>query len=82
GPQVSENLYDCRKAYAQTLADIARQDDRLVVVVNDSVGSSNLGGFRDEFPTRLINVGIAEQNQVGVAAGLENGGKIPVVSCA
>ena len=79
---MSENLYDCRKAYAQTLADIARQDDRLVVVVNDSVGSSNLGGFRDEFPTRLINVGIAEQNQVGVAAGLENGGKIPVVSCA
>lgn len=75
-------LFDCRKAYAATLADIARGDDRLVVVVNDSVGSSNLGGFRDEFPTRLINVGIAEQDQVGVAAGLENGGKIPVVSCA
>ncbi|WP_172192940.1 transketolase family protein [Actinomyces faecalis] len=79
---MSENLYDCRNAYAETLADIARQDGRLVVVVNDSVGSSNLGGFRDEFPARLINVGIAEQNQVGVAAGLENGGKIPVVSCA
>ena len=75
-------LYDCRKAYAQTLADIARADDRLVVVVNDSVGSSNLGAFCEEFPTRTINVGIAEQNQVGVAAGLENGGKIPVVSCA
>ncbi|WP_172120640.1 transketolase family protein [Actinomyces faecalis] len=79
---MSENLYDCRNAYAETLADIARQDGRLVVVVNDSVGSSNLGGFRDEFPACLINVGIAEQNQVGVAAGLENGGKIPVVSCA
>lgn len=75
-------LFDCRKAYAATLADIARGDDRLVVVVNDSVGSSNLGGFQGEFPTRLINVGIAEQDQVGVAAGLENGGKIPVVSCA
>lgn len=75
-------LYDCRKAYAATLTDIARSDERLVAVVNDSVGSSNLGQFSDEFPTRTINVGIAEQNQVGVAAGLENGGKIPVVSCA
>lgn len=75
------DLFDCRQAYAATLTDIARADERLVVV-NDSVGSANLGGFQKEFPTRLINVGIAEQNQVGVAAGLENGGKIPVVSCA
>ena len=75
-------LHDCRSAYARVLTDIARADERLVVVANDSVGSSNLGAFREEFPTRLINVGIAEQNQVGVAAGLENGGKIPVVSCA
>ena len=76
------HLHDCRGAYARALTDIARADERLVVVANDSVGSSNLGAFREEFPTRLINVGIAEQNQVGVAAGLENGGKIPVVSCA
>lgn len=76
------DLFDCRQAYAATLTDLARADERLVVVVNDSVGSANLGGFQKEFPTRLINVGIAEQNQVGVAAGLENGGKIPVVSCA
>lgn len=75
------DLFDCRQAYAATLTDIARADERLVVV-NDSVGSANLGGFQKEFPTRLINVGIAEQNQVGIAAGLENGGKIPVVSCA
>lgn len=75
-------LYDCRQAFAQTLAEIARDDERLVVVVNDSVGSSNLGGFLEEFPKRSINVGIAEQNQVGVAAGLANSGKVPVVSCA
>ena len=79
---MSKPLHDCRRAYAQTLAEIARRDDRLVVVVNDSVGSSNLGALCEEFPNRIINVGIAEQNQVGVAAGLENGGKIPVVSCA
>lgn len=79
---MNAELFDCRKAYAETLEKIAESDDRLVVVVNDSVGSSNLKGFEKRFPERLINVGIAEQNQVGVAAGLENCGKIPVVSCA
>ena len=55
---------------------------RIVAVCNDSVGSSNLGGFRKEFPDRLINVGIAEQDLVGVGAGLANGGMIPFVSAA
>ena len=45
---------------------------------NDSVGSSKLVEFREEFPDRLINVGIAEQNMVGVGAGLANGGHDPV----
>ncbi len=74
--------FDCRKAWAATLEDLAAQDARITVVVNDSVGSSNLGGFRDKFPDRLINVGIAEQNMVGVGAGLANGGRIPFVSAA
>ena len=75
-------LHDCRKAFAETLIDLARADDRIVAVCNDSVGSSNLGGFREEFPERLINVGIAEQNMVGVAAGLANAGYLPFVSAA
>ena len=75
-------LHDCRKAYADTLVEIARADERLVVVANDSIGSSNLGGFREELPARLVSVGIAEQNQVGVAAGMKNDEKIPVASCA
>ena len=74
--------FDCRKAFADELAQLARADDRIVAVCNDSVGSSNLGAFRDEFPNRLINVGIAEQDLVGVAAGLANGGLIPFVSAA
>ena len=74
--------YDCRKAFAQTLIELAREDGRIVAVCNDSVGSSNLGGFREEFPDRLINVGIAEQDLVGVGAGLANGGMIPFVSAA
>lgn len=72
-------LYDCRDAFASTLQELAAADPRIVVVVNDSVGSSKVGGFRKEFPARTINVGIAEQNMVGVGAGLANGGKIPFV---
>jgi transketolase len=74
--------YDCRKAFADTLIELAREDERIVAVCNDSVGSSNLVGFREEFPDRLINVGIAEQDLVGVGAGLANGGLIPFVSAA
>jgi transketolase len=74
--------FDCRKAFAETLIELARADDRIVAVCNDSVGSSNLVGFREEFPDRLINVGIAEQDLVGVGAGLANGGFIPFVSAA
>ena len=37
--------YDCRQAFAETLIEMARQDERIVAVCNDSVGSSNLGGF-------------------------------------
>lgn len=74
--------FDCRQAFAEELADLARADPRIVAVCNDSVGSSNLGAFRKEFPDRLVNVGIAEQNMVGVAAGLANGGYLPFVCAA
>jgi len=73
---------DCRVDFADELAKLARADDRIVAVCNDSVGSSNLTGFRDEFPGRLINVGIAEQDLVGVGAGLANAGLIPFVCAA
>lgn len=77
-----QDRHDCRDAFADTLAELAEADPRIVAVVNDSVGSSKLGAFRSRFPDRLINVGIAEQDMVGVAAGLANGGKIPFVSAA
>ena len=77
-----DGLFDCRKAWATTLEALAEQDGRIVAVVNDSVGSSNLGGFQQAFSERLINVGIAEQNMVGVGAGLANGGYVPFVSAA
>ncbi|MGQ9367971.1 transketolase family protein [Azospirillum sp. ST 5-10] len=72
-------LHDCRDAFTATLEALAEANAAIVAVCNDSVGSSKLGGFRDRFPERLINVGIAEQSLVGTAAGLANGGKIPFV---
>ena len=71
--------YDCRDAFAQTLEELGQQDARVVVVVNDSVSSSKVGGFRKRFPDRLVNVGIAEQTMIGVSAGLSNGGMLPFV---
>ncbi|SOC03728.1 transketolase subunit B [Rhodobacter sp. JA431] len=81
GP-VSAGLHDCRNAWVETLEALAAEDERIVAVVNDSTGSSKLGGFQKKFPDRLINVGIAEQLMVGVGAGLANGGRIPFVSAA
>ncbi|MFD0981492.1 transketolase family protein [Tropicimonas aquimaris] len=75
-------LHDCRDAFSETLEALAASDTTIVAVVNDSVGSSKLGSFRDKFPERLVNVGIAEQNMVGVGAGLANGGMIPFVTGA
>ncbi len=81
-PVPSPNLYDCRDAFAATLERLAAEDKTIVAVCNDSVGSSKLGGFKGKFPERLVNVGIAEQNMIGVAAGLANGGRLPYVCAA
>lgn len=75
-------LHDCRDAFVATLQELATANDNIVAVCNDSVGSSKLAAFRDQWPERLINVGIAEQNMVGVGAGLANGGKVPFVCAA
>ncbi|MDT3378295.1 transketolase C-terminal domain-containing protein [Labrys neptuniae] len=81
-PAGAPETFDCRVAFAEELTALARTDSRIVAVCNDSVGSSNLGAFQKEFPDRLINVGIAEQNMVGVGAGLANAGLIPFVCAA
>ncbi len=75
-------LHDCRDAFTSVLEELATENNDIVAVCNDSVGSSKLASFRDKFSDRLINVGIAEQNMVGVGAGLANGGKIPFVCAA
>jgi len=72
-------LHDCRDAFVAVVERLGAENPRVVAVCNDSVGSSKLGGFKAKFPDRLINVGIAEQDLVGVGAGLANGGLLPFV---
>jgi len=78
----SGTRYDCRDALAETLLELFAADERVVAVVNDSLGSTKVSEVRKVFPERVINVGIAEQDLVGVGAGLANGGRIPFVCAA
>lgn len=78
----SPKLHDCRDAFTAVLERLGSENDRIVAVCNDSVGSSKLVGFKARWPERLVNVGIAEQNLVGVGAGLANGGLLPFVCAA
>ena len=72
-----EKLFDCRDAYAQALEQMAEADKRVCVVINDSLSSAKLKTFQARFPERFVNVGIAEQNMVGVGCGLASSGMIP-----
>ncbi|MDX9953388.1 MAG: transketolase family protein [Anaerolineae bacterium] len=75
-------LQDCRKAFVNALEILARNDPRIVTLSNDSISSASLSHFAEVFPGRAFNVGIAEQNMVGMASGMANGGKIPFVAAA
>jgi transketolase len=57
-------------AFSETVRELARQDPSILVVTSDSRGSGKLVPFAEEFPEQIVEVGIAEQNLVGVAAGL------------
>lgn len=60
---------------ADTLLELARLDPNLLVVTSDSRGSGKLVAYGKEMPNQIVEVGIAEQNLVGVAAGLASAGK-------
>lgn len=68
------------EVYAKMLCDLARQDERIVVLTSDLAKSTKIGAFQEEFPDRFFNVGIAEQNMYGIAAGMALSGLIPFTS--
>ena len=63
--------------FSETLLDLARADPSVVVVTSDSRGSGKLSPFAEALPGQIVEVGIAEQTLVGVAAGLASGGRKP-----
>jgi transketolase len=63
------------EAFADTVLTLARTDRNVLVVTSDSRGSGKLGPFGQALPKQIVEVGIAEQNLVGVAAGLTSCGK-------
>ena len=66
--------------YGQVLTDLGREHPEIVALTADLAKSTKIGKFQDEFPERFFNVGIAEQNLFGVAAGMAKSGLLPVVS--
>jgi transketolase len=64
-----------QEVFAQTLEALAATDRGIVVVTSDSRGSGKLVRFGQRFPGQIVEIGIAEQNLVGVAAGLASAGK-------
>jgi transketolase len=65
-----------RPAFAQALFDLAAVDPRVVLLTGD-LGYSVLEPFRDAYPDRYFNVGVAEQNMIGMATGLAEAGFVP-----
>tara|TARA_Y100000590_G_scaffold204173_1_gene231611 strand:+ start:928 stop:1869 length:942 start_codon:yes stop_codon:yes gene_type:complete len=62
--------------FSETLLGLAKKNKNIIVVTSDSRGSGKLVPFGEQLPDQLIEVGIAEQNLVGISAGLSAGGKI------
>lgn len=68
---------EIRQTLAAALVETAKKDDRIVVLDADLMSCHATKCFKEAFPDRFINVGIAEQNMIGIAAGLATMGKIP-----
>src|SRR3989344_4205089 len=69
-----------RDGYGKGLVALGEKDDRVVVLCADLAESTRSHWFREKFPNRYIELGVAEQNMATIAAGLANYGKIPFIS--
>ena len=76
-----KSMKTMRGAFGQALVALAGERDDFVVLDADVAGGTGTDAFRDAFPERFIQCGIAEQNMFSMAAGLSTTGVIPVVTC-
>ncbi|GAB4470097.1 MAG: transketolase C-terminal domain-containing protein [Thermoflexibacter sp.] len=68
---------DTRSGFGVGLLEVGRKNSNVVALCADLTGSLKMGDFKKEFPERFFQVGIAEANMMGIAAGMTIGGKIP-----
>ncbi|NNF01574.1 MAG: transketolase family protein [Bacteroidia bacterium] len=68
---------DTRSGFGEGLLELGRNNKDIVALCADLTGSLKMNGFANEFPDRFFQVGVAEANMMGIAAGLTIGGKIP-----
>jgi transketolase len=69
------NKKPCREIFTETLLEIAENDKNILAVTSDARGSVTLNRYAKELPDQFVEIGIAEQNAVGVSAGLASCGK-------
>ena len=69
-----------RQSYGEALADLGKKNEKIVVLDADLSSATKTNIFAKEFPERFLDMGIAEANMLGTAAGLATCGKIPYVS--
>ncbi|MDR2696630.1 MAG: transketolase family protein [Deltaproteobacteria bacterium] len=70
---------EMRAVYCATMMEMAEKDERIVAVQADLMGGHGMKPFAAKFPGRSFNVGVAEANMAGIAAGLAAAGKIPFI---
>ena len=73
------SIIGSRPTFGQVLFELVKQEDDIMVVTGDVSSSAGLERFRKKHPKNYIDVGIAEQNMIGVASGLARAGKKPYV---
>jgi transketolase len=74
---INQGSKDTRSGFGDAMTELGRSNPNVVALCADLVGSLKLQSFIDENPERFFQVGIAEANMMGIAAGLTIGGKIP-----
>ncbi len=74
---VSTEKKATRDGFGAGLLEVGQQNDQVVALCADLIGSLKMNAFIDAFPDRFIQAGIAEANMIGMAAGLATAGKIP-----
>lgn len=68
---------DTRSGFGEGLHELGKENKNVVGLCADLTGSLKMNAFQDDFPDRFFQVGIAEANMMGIAAGMTIGGKIP-----